>query len=72
MKKSLFKAFSITTILALMLMALPMQSAEAAGSVSLTTLDSAYTQDFNTLAITGTANTTLPTGWVSLKRRRRM
>jgi Predicted extracellular nuclease len=63
MKKSLFKAFSITTILALMLMALPMQSAQAAGSVSLTTLDSAYTQDFNTLAITGTTNTTLPTGW---------
>src|SRR5262245_32461033 len=30
------------------------------GSVSLTTT---YTQDFNTLATSGTANTTLPTGW---------
>src|SRR5512145_1850591 len=33
------------------------------GSVSLTTPGSAYTQDFNTLAISGTTNTTLPTGW---------
>jgi uncharacterized protein len=63
MKKSLSKVFSAITILALMLMALPMQSVQAAGSVSLTTLDSAYTQDFNTLAITGTANTILPVGW---------
>jgi uncharacterized protein len=31
-------------------------------SISLTTLGSAYTQDFNTLAITGTSST-LPTGW---------
>lgn len=31
--------------------------------VSLTTLGSAYTQDFNTLALSGTTNTTLPTGW---------
>src|SRR5512145_1828650 len=30
------------------------------GSVSLTTT---YTQDFNTLATSGTTNTTLPTGW---------
>jgi predicted extracellular nuclease len=37
--------------------------ARAAGTVSLTTLGSAYTQDFNTLAITGTVNTNLPTGW---------
>jgi len=37
--------------------------AQAAGSVSLTTLGSAYGQDFNTLASTGTANTTVPTGW---------
>ncbi|MGH9754252.1 MAG: lamin tail domain-containing protein [Blastocatellia bacterium] len=33
------------------------------GSVSLITSGSAYTQDFNTLAISGTTNTTLPTGW---------
>lgn len=31
--------------------------------VSLTTLGSPYTQNFNTLANTGTTNTTLPTGW---------
>jgi predicted extracellular nuclease len=63
MKKSLFKTFSVITILALMLMALPMQSAGAAGTVSLTTLGSAYTEDFNTLASSGTANTTVPNGW---------
>ncbi|MCG3141817.1 MAG: hypothetical protein HDKAJFGB_03144 [Anaerolineae bacterium] len=36
---------------------------QAAGPISLTTLDSAYTQNFDTLAITGTTNTLLPTGW---------
>ena len=35
----------------------------AAGTVSLTTLGTAYTQDFNTLASSGTANTAVPTGW---------
>ena len=34
----------------------------AAGQASLTALDVAYTQDFNTLASTGTSSTT-PTGW---------
>ena len=63
MNKGLFKVFSVITILALMLMALPMQSAGAAGTVSLTTLGSAYTEDFNTLASSGTANTTIPNGW---------
>ena len=65
MNKSLFKMFSLIIILALMFMALPMQNAQAAGSVSLTTLGTAYTQDFNTLASTpdnGT-NSILPTGW---------
>jgi predicted extracellular nuclease len=33
------------------------------GSVSLTSPGLAYTQDFNTLATSGTTNTTLPTGW---------
>lgn len=32
--------------------------------VSITTLGSAYTQDFNSLANSGTANTALPTDWV--------
>ena len=39
------------------------QFALAAGSVSLTTLGSAYTQDFDTLANAGTGHTTLPNGW---------
>lgn len=67
MKKSLFKAFSGITIVALMLMALPMQSAEAlgggSGSISLATLGTAYTQDFNTLANTGTTNNLTINGW---------
>jgi predicted extracellular nuclease len=67
MNKSLFKAFSVTTILALMLMTLPMQSAGAlgggSGSISLTTLGTAYTQDFNTLANTGTTNNLTINGW---------
>jgi predicted extracellular nuclease len=37
--------------------------AAGVGSVSLATLGVAYGQDFDTLAATGTANTTLPTGW---------
>jgi hypothetical protein len=35
----------------------------AAGTISLTTIGVAYTQDFDTLAISGTTNTTLPLGW---------
>jgi uncharacterized protein len=37
-------------------------SVQAAGTVSLTTLGSAYTQDFDTLASSGTSGT-VPTGW---------
>jgi len=33
------------------------------GSISLTTLGSPSTENFDTLAITGTTNATLPTGW---------
>lgn len=65
MNKRLFKAFSLITILALMLAGVPMQSAGAAGSVSLTTFGSAYTQNFDTLTNTpdnGTSNV-VPTGW---------
>lgn len=50
MNKSLFKVFSVTSVLALMLMALPMQSASAARTISLTTLGSKYVQDFKALA----------------------
>src|SRR6476661_3706388 len=35
----------------------------AAGSVPLSTIDLTYTQDFDTLANTGTGNTALPLGW---------
>src|SRR5262249_39141393 len=66
MNKSLSKVFSLITISALMLMALPVQSAGAAGSVSLTTLGSAYTENFDTLANTGTSSTT-PNGWAFLE-----
>ena len=38
-------------------------STRAAGTVSLTTSGVAYTQDFDTLASSGTTNTTVPTGW---------
>jgi predicted extracellular nuclease len=44
-------------------MILPMPRVQAAGTISLSILGNAYTQDFNTLATTGTVNTTLPTGW---------
>jgi uncharacterized protein len=67
MNKQLFKVFSLITILALMLVAVPMQSAGAAGggsgSISLTTLGTAYTQNFDTLANTGTTNNLAITGW---------
>jgi predicted extracellular nuclease len=44
--------------------ALPLTASPAyAAPVSLTALNVAYTQDFNTLATTGTTNSTLPTGW---------
>jgi uncharacterized protein len=68
MNRTMNKMFSVLTILALMLMALPIQSAGAvgggSGSISLTTLGTAYTQDFNTLANTGTTNNiTVISGW---------
>jgi len=53
--------------LPVLLMVVPVQSALAlgggSGSVSLTTLGSAYTQDFDTLANTGTANNLTINGW---------
>ncbi len=66
MNRHLNKMFSIFTILALVLMALPVQSARAAGPVSLSTLDVPYTQNFDTLPASGSAtwinNSTIP-GW---------
>jgi predicted extracellular nuclease len=67
MHKSLYKMFSVITMLAMMLMALPMQSAEAigggSGSIGLTTLGSPYTQNFDSLANTGTTNNLTVNGW---------
>ena len=62
MKKHLSKLFSALLILVLMLPAFPAQVSQAAGTISLTSLGSAYTQDFDTLANTGTSST-VPTGW---------
>ena len=66
MTKAFPDVSSRALILALVVSALPVfssQKAQAAGSISLTTPGVAYTQDFNTLANSGTANTALPTGW---------
>ena len=67
MKNNLFKVFSLITILALTLMTVSIQSVQAlgggSGSVSLTTFGSAYTQNFDTLANTGTANSLTINGW---------
>lgn len=65
MNKSLFKVFSLVTILALVLAAVPLQSVKAAGSVALTA--SGYSQNFDSLANSGssaswTNDSTLP-GW---------
>ena len=62
MNKNLFKVFTSITVLALMLTSVPMQSVQAAGSISLTSLGIAYTEDFNTLASSGTSST-VPNGW---------
>src|SRR5882757_3823538 len=39
----------------------------AFSQVNITSLSTPYTQDFNTLVNSGTANTTLPTGWAFLE-----
>src|SRR5687768_13215044 len=58
---------SLTALVAFafVLMSVPLgaQPAAAAGTISLTTVGTAYTEDFNTLASTGTANTVTPNGW---------
>jgi hypothetical protein len=54
-----FSRWSLTLALVILVAAV---SRAQVGSVSLTALDVAYTQDFNTLAITGPAST-VPAGW---------
>ena len=66
MTKTLSKVFSLTLILAMVLGAWPIQSAQAAGSVSLTTLGSAYAENFDTLASSGTSSA-VPNGWAFLE-----
>src|SRR5688572_28188361 len=65
MNKSLYKVFSAVTIFALVLMALPVQSALAAGTISLTTIGNAYTENFDTLSnVAGSlTNTIAINGW---------
>ncbi len=53
---------AIAMVVGLMPSMLRAQPAQAAGSISLTTLGTPYTQDFNTLASSGTSST-VPTGW---------
>src|SRR5687767_1918849 len=65
MNRTINKVFSVITILALMLMALPMQSVAAAGTISLTAIGSAYAQNFDELSnVAGsTTNTLTINGW---------
>src|SRR5215207_5203935 len=65
MNKSLFKMCSSITILALVLMALPVKITSAAGTISLTTIGNAYTENFDSLSnVAGsTTNTIAINGW---------
>ena len=68
MKTTKFRAFNAVLVVALVLsMVAFVQPAEAvgggSGSVSLTTLGSASTQNFDTLANTGTTNNLTINGW---------
>lgn len=67
MKRFAAKFFSLVVALSLALGMVGQitQPVAADGSASLTTLGAAYTQDFDTLALSGTTNatSTLPTGW---------
>jgi uncharacterized protein len=65
MNKILFKVFSLITILALVMLALPVKNISAAGTISLTTIGSAYIENFDTLSnVAGsTTNTIAINGW---------
>ncbi len=62
-RRSLLAVAGSLTILSGLLPGAAAAPTLAAGTVSLTALGTAYSQDFDTLANTGTANTTLPLGW---------
>ena len=62
------RAITLALLLALCITFLPpglvgTLPVQAAAAVSLTTFGTAYTQDFNTLASSGTTNSIVPTGW---------
>jgi hypothetical protein len=58
------RIFSALVMLALMAGPLvPANSVQAAGTIPLNTFGNSYTQDFNTLASSGTTNTIVPDGW---------
>ena len=67
MKKTVIQILTFITILAMLLVAVPLQQAQAAGggsgSISLTALGTAYTQNFDTLANTSTTNSLTINGW---------
>ncbi len=63
MKRSTSLFFVTIFILSLLFSGISPTPTQAAGTISLTTLGTAYNQDFNTLAATGTTNTIIPTGW---------
>ncbi len=56
-------AAAVLILSALAVVAPQRASAAGTGSISLTSLGVSASQDFNTLATTGTTNTALPTGW---------
>ena len=62
MRKRTLSTVAVTAILAMGLVITPVAPVAAAGSVGLTTFGSAYTQDFDTLASSGTGST-VPLGW---------
>ncbi len=62
--KTWSKLLVLALVLALALAILPpARPARAAGSISLAAFGTAYTQDFDTLASSGTTNTAVPAGW---------
>jgi uncharacterized protein len=59
------RSLSALVTFAFVLMSLPLEGrlAAAAGTISLGTIGTAYTENFDTLANTGTTNTITPNGW---------
>ena len=57
-------SITVAFLLVLNLLFAPASAVRAAGTISLSALNIAYTEDFNTLASAGTANTDVPNGWV--------